>query len=465
MIREKIALLKKMIFGVDLGIVCFSFFASYYIRSAISFLQPIDHYIRLLPLLILVWAGVLYFSGSYNSFRIKRIPDIVFAIFGTSLAGFFIFGSITYIFKIEDMSRIVVGVTFALSFVLLSAERIIFTEFLRYIRKKGYNSKFLLIVGTGKRAQNFVRHIESHDEWGLEVIGFVDGDSIDKEIAGHPVLGGMKDLPKIIKEKIVDEVMFIVPRSWMSRIEESVKFCELQGLKVGIAVDHYNLNISKIKQSDYDGFPFITFEPVPTNPIQLFIKRFFDITISGAAIFILSPLFLITALLIKLTSKGPVFFRQDRCGLNGRHFMAAKFRTMVDGAEKKRNELLDLNEMTGPVFKIKNDPRLTGIGQFLRKFSIDELPQFFNVLRGDMSLVGPRPLPIEENDYKSWQRRRLSVKPGITCLWQVNGRNKINDFDNWVKLDLEYIDSWSLGLDFKILLRTIPAVMSGFGAK
>jgi exopolysaccharide biosynthesis polyprenyl glycosylphosphotransferase len=217
---------------------------------------------------------------------------------------------------------------------------------------------------------------------------------------------------------------------------------------------------------EFDGFPLLSFSTTPTNEALLFVRRILDIILAGFILVIFGPLVMLpAAILIKLTSSGPVFFKQTRCGLNGRQFVMYKFRSMVTNAEQLRVELEGLNEMDGPVFKSSRDPRITGVGKIIRRRSIDELPQIFNVLRGDMSLVGPRPpLPAEVAKYERWQRRRLSMKPGMTCLWQISGRNEVS-FDDWMKLDLTYIDNWSLLLDLKILLKTVPVVLLGRGAK
>jgi exopolysaccharide biosynthesis polyprenyl glycosylphosphotransferase len=226
------------------------------------------------------------------------------------------------------------------------------------------------------------------------------------------------------------------------------------------------LKFSRAKQTDLFGFPLMTFESTSLKLGQLFFKRLFDFIVAGIGFILLTPFLFIVAILIKRTSVGPVFFKQLRCGMYGRKFVFYKFRTMIADAESKLKDISQYNEMNGPVFKMKNDPRITKVGKWLRKFSIDELPQLWNVIKGDMSLVGPRPpIPYEVEKYDIWQRRRLSMRPGITCLWQASGRSEIADFDEWMKLDLEYIDNWSLGLDFKILFKTIPMVLLGIGAK
>jgi len=251
------------------------------------------------------------------------------------------------------------------------------------------------------------------------------------------------------------------------QVEYVIRACELEGVEVWLVADFFSTQISRTSLDELLGRPLLIFRTTPEASWRIVVKQAMDVM--GAFIFLLcfSWLFLFIALWIKLTSPGPILFRQQRSGLNGRPFTIFKFRTMVTNADQFQHELSAMNEMTGPVFKVTNDPRITPTGKFLRKYSLDELPQIYNVLRGEMSLVGPRPLPVDE--VKRFEnlshRRRLSVKPGLTCLWQVKGRNQINDFREWVRLDLEYIDNWSLGLDFKILLMTIPAVLRGTGAK
>ena len=247
-------------------------------------------------------------------------------------------------------------------------------------------------------------------------------------------------------------------------MEDLFLLCEERGITARLAINFFPHVIAKTHLEELDGVPLLTFTTTPKNELLLFLRRGFDFLGSLILLIILSPIFLLVTLAIRLDSAGPIVYRQIRCGLNGRKFTLYKFRSMVQGAEVQKEELASYNIMDGPVFKMKNDPRVTRVGKFLRKTSLDELPQLINVLRGDMSFVGPRPLPAEEVEkIKGWQRRRLSMKPGITGLWQVSGRNQI-DFEQWMKLDLEYIDSWSLGLDFKILLRTIFAVLLGKGA-
>jgi exopolysaccharide biosynthesis polyprenyl glycosylphosphotransferase len=269
----------------------------------------------------------------------------------------------------------------------------------------------------------------------------------------------------MLKEHVIDELIFAISRKRLEELEELFLLCEEQGVRTRIAVNFFPHMIAKVHLDEIHGIPLLTFTTTPHSEGLLMAKRLFDLGIAAALLAILSPMFVLIALLIKTTSEGPIFFRQRRVGLNGRQFILYKFRSMLKNAEEMKEGMEHLNEMGGPVFKIADDPRATSIGRFLRRTSLDEFPQLYNVLLGDMSIVGPRPpLPEEVGKYERWQRRRLSMKPGLTCLWQINGRNKINDFKKWMELDLHYIDNWSLKLDLKIFIKTIFAVLVGRGA-
>lgn len=309
--------------------------------------------------------------------------------------------------------------------------------------------------------------------------GRVDAARMEKslDIKHHPDLEIVAriDLNEEPESRLVDllhshsaNAVLVAPRNTLfGQIERTIQLCELEGVEVWMLADFFQTRISQTTVDDLHGHPVLVFRSGPESSWQALAKGVIDFVGSLALIIGLSPVMLGAALMVRLSSKGPVFFRQQRAGLNGRPFTMLKFRSMVTNAEQLKQELAALNEMSGPVFKITNDPRVTPVGRFLRKWSLDELPQLLNVLRGEMSLVGPRPLPVDEvarfDDLA--HRRRLSVRPGLTCLWQVSGRNNVSDFKEWVRLDLEYIDNWSLWLDLKILFRTIPAVFTGAGAK
>jgi exopolysaccharide biosynthesis polyprenyl glycosylphosphotransferase len=316
------------------------------------------------------------------------------------------------------------------------------------------NRRLAVLVGSTAENQNILDLIRDHPEWALEVRSQLN-------------LGvqSAEDLEKLLRSEPVDVVVFTSGKSSLSEVETAILACEIEGVEAWLVADFIRTSISRPAIDELMGKPMIVFRSAPEVSWALLLKGIFDRVGAAALLVLLSPLMLAAAAVIKLSSRGPVLFRQERCGLRGRVFTMNKFRSMVSDAEQRRAELMAFNEMDGPVFKIAKDPRVTGIGRFLRRTSLDELPQLVNVLKGEMSLVGPRPLPVNEvRQFKdAWQRRRLSMKPGLTCLWQIAGRNTIG-FEEWMRLDLQYIDSWSLWLDLKILLKTIPVVLMGKGA-
>ncbi|HSA01223.1 MAG TPA: sugar transferase, partial [Candidatus Paceibacterota bacterium] len=279
----------------------------------------------------------------------------------------------------------------------------------------------------------------------------------------HPV----ERLADLLHEHSANAVVLNAKNTLFGQIERAIEMCELEGVEVWLLADFFKTQVFRTSLDDFNDRPILVFRSTPEESWQGLAKLVLDFLGALVLLAVTSPLLLAVTIVIRLTSPGPVLFRQERSGLNGRPFTMLKFRSMVNNAEQRKHEFESLNEMSGPVFKLSNDPRITPIGRWLRRYSIDELPQLINVVKGEMSLVGPRPLPVDEvqrfDDLS--HRRRLSVKPGITCLWQVSGRNNVTDFKDWVRLDLEYIDNWSLWLDLRILARTIPAVFSGTGAK
>jgi exopolysaccharide biosynthesis polyprenyl glycosylphosphotransferase len=304
---------------------------------------------------------------------------------------------------------------------------------------------------------------------GYRLVGFVDNDwpRIEEfKATGFRLACDYEGLADFLRHNVVDELaMFLPLRSFYERAAEIAKLTEHHGILLRFDTDIFDLKLAQTRTEVMDRASQIMANSSGIDVRQLLLKRMLDVVGSLALLILLAPLFLVVAVLIKLTSPGPVFFAQQRVGLNKRHFTMFKFRTMVSRAEAVQESLLHLNEMTGPVFKIRNDPRVTPLGRVLRRTSIDELPQLFNVLQGDMSLVGPRAMSVRDYQFFSedWQRRRFSVPPGITCLWQIQGRNSI-PFEQWMVLDMQYIDGWSLWLDLKILALTIPAVLRGSGA-
>ena len=482
MFKEKAAFIHKLMFLIDGLVLSAIFILTLILRGHLhqfyNFdLFPITHvvqdfsvsqnsYLAIMLIIIPLWCVNLYWSGMYRSMRLKTNLDIVGIVIKSSFFTAITFSVLAFLLKMEFVSR----EFFILFMIMGSVTLIIEKEFIylliSYTRKRGYNYRRLLIVGTGKRAVHFIEKIKIHPEWGLKIVGVVDFDEekIGKDLNAVEIIGTIYDIPRILHTQTIDEVIFVVPRSRLNEIHNYLYACEIEGITTRVAVDLFDLDISRLTQTEFDGIPLITFETASTDEWQLFVKRIMDVVFSGIGIILLSPLFIIVAILIKLVSPGPVFYRQKRIGLNGRRFVFIKFRSMRQKAFCELAGLMGKNEMTGPIFKIKNDPRIYPLGRLLRKFSIDELPQLFNVFLGQMSLVGPRPPVFREvRQYEPWQRRRLSMRPGITCIWQVSGRNKIA-FSEWMKLDLKYIDNWSLWLDFKILIKTIPAVFFGKNA-
>jgi exopolysaccharide biosynthesis polyprenyl glycosylphosphotransferase len=291
-----------------------------------------------------------------------------------------------------------------------------------------------------------------------------NGSFFGEELYGKKILGANSEIEKILHQYSVDEVIICASGIEIGKVEEVLETCEREGVQIRINSDFFGKLAKKVTIDEVYGLPIISFITIPDNEWAFYLKRLIDILMSGALLIVLSPFFLVIAILIKMTSEGPIFYEWNVVGFNKKPFRSWKFRTMVIDADEMKEKLTDLNEMKGPVFKIKNDPRITKVGRFLRKFSLDELPQLWSVFKGDMSLVGPRPaFPHELGRYESWHRRKLSIKPGITCLWQANGRNRISDFDEWARLDLQYIDNWSLWLDLKILFKTAGVVLIGTG--
>jgi exopolysaccharide biosynthesis polyprenyl glycosylphosphotransferase len=336
---------------------------------------------------------------------------------------------------------------------------------LHTLRRKGRNFRNVLIIGAGPRAGRTMEAIERHPEWGYRIIGYVDDGSSELTPAVPPERTyKYADTPHLLREKMVDEVLVACPRSMLGTLAPIVNECMLIGVPVTVLTDIFGDQIPPPRIGRFDGMSTLSFAPVHHNEFELLLKRGMDIIGGLVGLAISAPPLLLSVFATKLSAPGPIFFRQVRLGMNGHPFEMLKLRTMVVDAEERKAELMHLNEMDGPVFKIHNDPRITRVGHFLRKFSIDELPQFWNVLRGDMSLVGPRPpTPDEVMQYEGGDRRRLSMRPGLTCLWQVSGRNDVS-FDRWMQLDLQYIDEWSLGGDIRIILKTIPEVLRGNGA-
>lgn len=343
----------------------------------------------------------------------------------------------------------------AISFILMWGKEEVFRLVIKSkFGQSQYKRRFIL-AGAQEELNRMTHDLEGKRDDTIAIVAQFN--------LSHP----LPELIQLLHDHAISGVILSAKRTYFEQIENVIKACELEGVEVWLVADFFTTQISKTTFDELLGRPLLVFSTVPEASLQGVFKQILDFFGALVLLILLSPVFVAIILALRFGSRGPVFFRQQRSGINGAPFTLYKFRTMVTNAEQFKHELEAMNEMRGPVFKVTNDPRITRIGKVLRRFSLDELPQLWNVLCGEMSLVGPRPLPVDEvkrfNDLA--HRRRLSVKPGLTCLWQISGRNKISDFKDWVRLDLEYIDNWSLWLDLKILFKTIPAVFVGTGAK
>jgi exopolysaccharide biosynthesis polyprenyl glycosylphosphotransferase len=433
----------------DLLLTAASFLLAYRFRSLFELeghtVMPVQIYLWLLAIILPTWAVLLPIFGVYSEPGLRPLHQILRLSKAIGFA-WLVMLAVQFFINQDQTNRLIVLFTLVINYLLLVSYRVILFK----IKRKGVlDVRHVAVVGVGPMAIQVARNIEDHRDWGLKLVGVFN----QEEVRGILESGG------------IDELILLAEGDSLNEFTQIFLMCEELGVTARVILNFFPHSIARMELHQFEGFPLLSFSTTPTNEALLLIRRILDVALAGFLLVVTLPLSLLTAGLIKLSSPGPVLFKQERCGLNGRPFVMYKFRSMVDHAEQLRFELDALNEMDGPVFKSSRDPRITLIGKIIRRFSIDELPQLYNVLRGNMSLVGPRPpLPQEVARYERWQRRRLSMKPGITCLWQISGRNGVS-FDDWMKLDLTYIDNWSLLLDLKILLKTVPVVLLGRGAK
>jgi exopolysaccharide biosynthesis polyprenyl glycosylphosphotransferase len=482
MLKERAQIVAGSLLAVDLFLVTLAFLLAFWLRSQAfpswglspTHLYPLEQYLPLLPITLVIWWVLLYRSKLYRSQRTVPLQEEARDILRITISAAVLLILIIYALRLDDrllggdkISRAWILLQFVLAAFFLLSRMMTVRILARYVRERGYNYRTVLIVGTGATAGRIAESVEQHGYWGIRILGLVaeDRQTTLPDGSPYPLIGALDELPELVEENVVDEVIFGLDQPHPPQLEGLLLALEEQGVRSRVALSFLPHTKAKAEVGALDDLPLLTYDYTPASELQLLAKRAMDVFISSMLLAVALPAMLLIAALLKLAGGGGrVLFTQTRCGLNGRRFTLYKFRTMVEDAENQRHEIAHLNEMSGPVFKVRRDPRVTPVGRWLRQFSLDELPQLWNVLRGDMSLVGPRPpVPQEVSQYQRWQRRRLSMRPGLTCLWQVQGRNEL-DFDRWVELDLEYIDSWSPLLDIKILLKTIPVVLSGKGA-
>ena len=475
-LRRKVALIALMLGDVLVMVIAFvigaaivSYEASSFSFSAfVSMRIKVQNFIVFLGLLG-IWHIIFSSYGLYHSRRISSRGSETSDILQATAIGVLISAIVSVFLGISMATPLFLVVFWLAASLLTITWRLALRYLLGWLRIKGRNLRFMVIVGTNQRGLSFAREIEEKPEYGYRIIGFVDdewtrGEKLQEQ--DYPLLANLKDFPAFLRDHVVDEVVICLPiKSLYDHMRIIVEVCEEQGIIVKVLSGIFDLKSGRLTVEQFGNQAFTVMYTGAMNGSAMLVKRLLDFSLSLALLIFLAPVLLAIAILIKVSSPGPVFFVQERVGINKRRFRMYKFRTMIPAAEEKLAELEDLNEMSGPVFKIKDDPRITRVGKLLRSWSLDELPQLINVLKGDMGLVGPRPLPVRDyNGFdQDWQRRRFSVRPGLTCLWQISGRCNL-PFERWMELDLEYIDRWSLWLDLKILVKSIPAVIKGTGA-
>ena len=459
---------------VDAVLINVGFFLAYVARYQLQWFRPVDEaflvpYNTYLPssltltaiLLLVFWTEGLYSAKRKDSW----LSDVYVIVRGavTGVAALYV---IALVYRAVLYSRLIFAYAGLTVVLLLSAARALEKQVQAFLRRRGYGVQRVLIVGAGETGRAVMRNIVAQPELGYVVVGFVDDkpERGNRNIGRLKALGGTDRIAEVVGDHAVDEVIITLPWQYHRRIMSIMAQCERARVSVRIVPDMFQMSLSHVDIDDLNGIPLIGLKSVSIRGWNLAIKRAIDMAVAGLGLLVLSPLLLVISVLVRLESSGAAVFRQTRVGRGGRQFTVLKFRTMREGAEQEVEALSALNEAGGPLFKIRNDPRLTKVGQILRRTSLDELPQLYNVLRGEMSIIGPRPgLPSEVEQYQEWHRKRLETWPGMTGLWQVSGRSDLS-FDEMVLLDIYYIENWSLLLDLQIALRTVPAILFGTGA-
>ena len=479
MLREQKNIIDQMHKALDIGLTIAAFVSAYFTKlyllpEPFRGLLKTPNYFIVLLLIVIIWPLSFNYVNLYSSFRNQSVQQLILKVVKSSLLGLIVLSFVMYLLKINDVSRIMMCIFLLTDMLLLILSKSIIYRILNKMRKKGYNFQNILIIGGRERAKEVIRSISDHSSSGYRILGCLglsDSEIGETVKDGICYIGTVEQLERILIDHVVDQIIFALPLDLIKNIETHIRIAEELGISVRFIPDWnlhklcYNPEIARLQIEGFLGMPTMCLRTIPSGNGELQLKNILDFFGAAILIVLLLPIFVCIALLIVLFSPGSVWFTQERCGLNGRRFKVYKFRTMVHDAEQILKQLNARNEADGPAFKIRKDPRIIPyIGTFLRKTGLDELPQLFNVIKGEMSLVGPRPpIPAEVEKYDLWQRRRLSMKPGITCLWQCAKKRNDISFKEWMSLDLNYIDSWSLRLDFKILIKTALVVFTGQG--
>jgi exopolysaccharide biosynthesis polyprenyl glycosylphosphotransferase len=457
---------------LDAFLIFFSFVLAYYFRfKVLAFIgaETIPHlgkYLNVLIFVVLVWLVLFNLIGLYQRKKFSSLIDELALLFlGVTLSSLVLLGML-FLYREFWFSRLVIANAWWIAILVLGSLRVAIFNAQRIMRSHGFRVRHVLILGAGQMGQILGIKILRDKTLGYRPIGYLDDDpvKIGKAYQGIQVLGGVSSIREVLSREKIEEIIIASSKFPAEKIMDIITECERFGIEFKIVPGILDLIASRVDIDELGGIPLLSVSEIRLKSYNAFLKRTMDIVASGLILILLSPVFLLFSVLVKATSPGPVFFSQERIGLDGKIFSMFKFRSMIKDAEKLFPKLEPLSEVEGNFFKIKNDPRITPLGKFMRRFSIDELPQLINVLFGQMSLVGPRPpLPREVKRYSPWHRKRLRVRPGITGLWQVSGRSLL-PFEEMVRLDIYYIENWSLWLDFKLLLQTVPVALFGSGA-
>ena len=459
----------------DVVLVNAAFGLAYIIRYRWQWFRAVDPayftdfsaYIPFALLLTGLLIAAYAMEGLYGEQRGRRVWDDLYGILNGTTTGLGVTIIVVFFWRPLFYSRLIFIYTAVLVVLFLSVERVLLRTVLTYLHRRGIGVSRVLIVGAGELGRMVMRNVVANPGLGYHIVGFLDDNPAkgSTDIGRFRALGPVDRLAEVVPAEEVDEVIIALPWQYYRRIMRVMAECERLGVRARIVPDLFQLQLGRVEVNSLNGVPLLSLREMAFPRHQQVVKRVMDVLLASTALVLLAPLMALIALAIKVDSpQGPVLFRQVRVGKDGRYFYLYKFRSMVPEAEALKPRLAAMNEADGPLFKIRNDPRLTRVGRVLRRFSLDELPQFFNVVRGDMSLVGPRPaLPEEVAHYEPWHRKRLTVLPGITGLWQISGRSDLT-FDEMMLLDIYYVEHWSLLLDLRILLLTVPKVILGEGA-